>query len=277
MSKLHLYWWSKKGDKENYGDILGYYLVDKLSQKKIVRVIQPRGGRWYKWIKKHYVTVGSIISVVSRRSVVWGSGIIKENAIVDKAKFLAVRGPRTRKRLLELGYKVPEIYGDPALLLPLLIPNTLAKKYTLGIIPHYVDYDEISNVFSSREDIKVIDLLTNDVEKTTKEIMECETIISSSLHGVIVSHAYQIPAVWIKFSDKLSGDNVKFYDYYESVGIQYNKQFHYNPATDAISKLIDSLEEARKLALLLPEREVIEKLQKGLLKSCPFLKKGVVK
>ena len=74
----------------------------------------------------------------------------------------------------------------------------------------FIIYHEMIKFLKSNQTDAVF--LTNDVEKTTKEIMECETIISSSLHGVIVSHAYQIPAVWIKFSDKLSGDNVKFYD-----------------------------------------------------------------
>ena len=42
-------------------------------------------------------------------------------------------------------------------------------------------------------------------------------IVSSSLHGLIVSDAYKIPNVWIQFYNNIRGDNTKFYDYFKSV------------------------------------------------------------
>jgi len=271
MNKIYVYWWAlnERGAIDNYGDILAPFLAEKLSGKKAVRVSHPM-NRIYKWFIKHYVTVGSIICAASKNSIVWGSGIIKQDENVREAKFLAVRGPRTRKRLLELGYKVPEIYGDPALLLPKFIENTKEKQFELGIIPHYVDYEDVLEQFKNNPNVKVINLMTDDIVKTTYEILECKQIISSSLHGVIVSHAYNIPAMWIKFSNKLAGDNIKFYDYFESVGITYEEETYCNP-TEITEESFNQILKKNN-SILKPTASLLSLRQEQLLASCPFKK-----
>ena len=97
------------------------------------------------------------------------------------------------------------------------------KKYKYGIVPHYNDYKIVEDWFTDRKDIFVIDLMTNDIESKTIEFLQCEKIISSSLHGIIVAHAYGIPAVWQKFSDKVFGNDIKYHDYYESIQLEYYK------------------------------------------------------
>ena len=37
------------------------------------------------------------------------------------------------------------------------------------------------------------------------------------MHGLIVSDAYNIPNKWVKFNDKINGDDTKYYDYFKSV------------------------------------------------------------
>ncbi|NJX17587.1 polysaccharide pyruvyl transferase family protein, partial [Tamlana crocina] len=96
------------------------------------------------------------------------------------------RGPRTREYLLKLGYDCPEVYGDPAILLLDYYHPSISKKYKLGIVPHYHDYENALKIFGGREEVKVVDLLTMNVEATTTEILECERILSTSLHGLIV-------------------------------------------------------------------------------------------
>jgi len=260
---------NREDKRDNYGDVLSKYIVKKLSKSFVVKVKYP-SSRFYNFFVKNYSVIGSIITAASVNTIVWGSGIIKKNENIRKAKFLAVRGPRTRKRIMELGYEVPEVYGDPAILLPLLFENKTAKKFQIGIIPHYVDYEEVNEFYKNDSRIKVIDLLTFDVEQTTVEILECEQIVSSSLHGVIVSQAYNIPALWVKFSDKLSGDNVKFYDYFESLNMQYNKEFSYK-VTDLTCEQIKILLSEEK-DILLPKEEIVSIRRKELLSTCPFTK-----
>ncbi len=269
MFNIHLYWYALKREdrKGNYGDILAPFLVSKLAQRKIIRVESIK--KWkYNWLFKPYFTVGSIIKRANKNSIVWGSGIIHKEEYVCNANFLAVRGPLTRKRLIDLGYKVPEKFGDPAILLPKFIINNEEVKYEIGIIPHYVDYKKVIMVMKDIPNVKVINLITNNVEETTSEILQCKRIISSSLHGLIVPHAYKIPALWVKFSNELSGDNIKFYDYFESVGIIYKNEFSCQPNQLNFNVIIDILEKNK--GILLPDFQLLKLRETQLLETCPF-------
>ena len=145
----------------------------------------------------------------------------------------------TRAVCLAQGYDCPEVYGDPALHLPLYYspPSppptpTKTKPYKLGILPHYVDYGQVKTRLKTtpghkKQHLLLIDVLidvsvdmSKGVQRVIDQIVSCETILSSSLHGIIVAHAYGIPAGWIRFSSKLSGDGIKFLDYYASQGVK---------------------------------------------------------
>lgn len=267
-SPIPLFWWSERKfifkDKENYGDLLAKYLVEKISGKK-VEWVHPKKQPWYKFHKLNYLTIGSIIHHASKDSIVWGSGIIDNIQPVGKADFKAVRGPQTRKFLMARGYDCPKIFGDPALLLPKYFYPEVAKEYKIGIIPHYNDYKEVAEDYKKESDIIVIDLMTMEVEDVTRQIMACKKIISSSLHGIIVSHAYNIPALWVKFSDKIFGDGIKYRDYLESVSIP----FYESPFLENKLNLLE-IESFFQHYPVLPEKGKIEELVKGLIDCCPF-------
>ena len=268
MSRLNLYWWSKinfgKGDYENYGDLLSKYLAEKISGKKV---------KWYNTKKKrlinkkHYLSIGSIISHANKYSVIWGSGIISQEDVAVDAEYISVRGPKTRDYLLQFGLNVPAIYGDPAILLPRYYNPEISKIYNTSIIPHYVDLQEVNNNLSDTS-TNIINLLTNDIELTTDEILSSKRIISSSLHGVIVAHTYGIPALWVKLSDKLSGDDIKFYDYFESVGLNVKTCLKLLPE-ELTAEKIDSLF-IHYADISLPNKDIINKLSDKLLSVCPF-------
>lgn len=266
--KIRLFWWNEKiiqgKSKENYGDLLGKYLVEKISGKKVV-FAWPKKFSVLDWFSPIYVTIGSILTNVNHKCIVWGSGIISKDSKIKNAVFLAVRGPQTRKHLLSLGYEVPEVYGDPALLLPDYVSPKVEKKYKYGIVPHYNDYKVIQNWCQGQDRIKIIDMMTNDVESKTIEFLECEKIISSSLHGIIIAHAYGIPAVWQKFSDNVFGDDIKYQDYFESVQLPY-----YNPSIQINEFSENELEDLFLKNVSLPDKEVLESLRKGLMQVCPF-------
>ena len=119
--------------------------------------------------------------------------------------------------MLRLGFDCPEVYGDPAVLLPLYFDppeRTQAKK--VGIIPHFIELEEYKK--RDLKDVTLIDVC-QPVENVVSDIKSVEMTYSSSLHGLIVSHTYGIPSIWMESSIPLMGDGVKFRDYYASCGI----------------------------------------------------------
>ena len=268
--KIRLFWWNEikmQGkSKENYGDLLGKYLVEKISQKKVIWA-KPSKFSLYDFFSPIYVTIGSILTNVNSKCIVWGSGIVSKDYPIKNAKFLAVRGPQTRKLLLKQGYEVPEVYGDPALLLPKFYNPKIKKAYAIGIIPHYSDFNRVKDFYKNEDSILLIDLMTNNIEKTTDDFLKCKKIVSSSLHGLIVAHAYGIPAVWQKFSGDIFGDDIKYQDYFESVGIApYKPEIVSDKMKLEVLDLLFSQMDAR------PRQENIEEICSKLMDVCPFKK-----
>ena len=201
--------------KNNFGDILNKYLVEQLSGKTVHQI------RSWHYNKPHFFVIGSILQDVNKYSIVWGSGFISiDSKCKESPKIVrAVRGPLSRKMLLNQGIDCPEVYGDPALLMPKIYnPINIDKKYELGIIAHYVDKDSLWIKNNNSKNIKFIDIQTSNFTSFIDQIKECKKIISSSLHGIIIADAYDVPSLWVEFSKKVYGDGFKFKDYFASVG-----------------------------------------------------------
>jgi pyruvyltransferase len=172
--------------------------------------------------------IGSILGMIpSSRSVdiVCGSGFIKSDMVpLPVHKIISVRGPLTRKKYLDAGMECPEQYGDLALLFRYIIPPplTFSKKYKVGLIPHFVD-KTLPIVQQAREKgWKIIDICQAETpRKFIEEIHECELILSSSLHGIILADSYGIPAYHTNLSNNVIGGEFKFCDYYSSVERDY--------------------------------------------------------
>jgi len=181
-------------------------------------VVEWAAGVPVTWVPRRYerkiLGVGSILHrALAPDDCVWGSGLIRDEVISPPVgvTFLAVRGPLTRENIRA---DVPEVFGDPALLLPQFHAHSVEVRYSVGIVPHYVDYAVVDNDDPS---VCVVDV-TRSWEDVVDEIRSCELIVSSSLHGVIVAEAYGIPAVWVRISDGVIGGSFKFHDYLLATG-----------------------------------------------------------
>lgn len=206
--------------KRNFGDELNYYLLKELTDQRILNILNTFHGDRF----NNYEVIGSVIDIFTNpNTIIWGAGAIKggDNLISAKpAKVCAVRGKLTREYLLQQGVQCPEVYGDPALLMPLIYKPKVEKKYKVGLIPHV---DDLSNPkveeFVKDDSIRLIRLdCYNDWHNVIDELCSCEMVISSSLHGLILADAYKVPNLWVQYEDHLIGGSFKFLDYFSSVG-----------------------------------------------------------
>lgn len=200
-------WWSKGPVPGNLGDVLTPYVMAGM-------------GVNVEWAERSHASllcIGSIARFACDGQTVIGSGIMWEHdTLAHGALWKAVRGPLTRKRVQDQGGECPEVYGDPALLLPDFHNEPIARR-VVGLVPHYIDWHVVQQAPPCG--VRLINPLNANPLAVVDQIRECEVIYSSSLHGIIVAHAYGIPAAWVRFGDRLDGDDVKFRDYAESVGI----------------------------------------------------------
>lgn len=209
--RINLWWW-KHPYPGNLGDIINPYIIEKITGKI------PR----YTTINSRLICIGSIIKFAKDNDIVWGTGASAiDNPINKKANYLGVRGPITRDLVINAGGECDEIYGDPAWILPYIFKPSINKKYKLGVITHWI-HDEYNFKLSS--DVKRISIRRigyGEIEEFITEMNECEAILSTSLHGVIIANAYQIPVKYcsLKNSAKdIHGDGIKFKDYFLSIG-----------------------------------------------------------
>jgi len=193
--------------------------------------------------KTHYFTTGSILNNANDNSIVFGTGFISETDDLGGCMWygnntkhatpscvLAVRGPKTRQKLLNFGVNCPENYGDPLILMPCLYnKHKKVNDDIIGILPHYIDKDTpnvlklVKSLESQGYTVNILDIcVTDDYERLINSINRCKYIISSSLHGVIMGIVYAKQTIFVPFSEKVTGNHFKFYDFFESVDINYN-------------------------------------------------------
>lgn len=205
-------WWMKTPYPGNFGDVLSPWIVDRVTG------IPPKFGAR----NNSLLAIGSIIKFGTEKSSIWGSGTPHlDDKLNPNANYLAVRGPLTRDLVLRNGGNCPEIFGDPGLLLPKYLPVNPEKnpKYKIGLIQH-VGHSKTRNIHPEIKQISLLGAAPEVISRVVDEITDCEMVLSTSLHGIIIANAYGIPARWCVFGDDMtaiSGDGTKYKDYFLSV------------------------------------------------------------
>lgn len=247
MSDLLCAWWCQS---LNVGDRLTPYLIKKITGSDPVYVEPSFNSR-------HYVFAGSVLNHCGLGAIVWGAGLgTLTDGVNPNIDICAVRGPISRARALSCGNKCRPVYGDPGLALPKVFIPKRERSLGTGVVPHYIDLYRARSWWDEREVISPL----QDVESFISEIVQYDRIISSSLHGIVIAHAYGIPAVWVQMSDSVGGDGTKFRDHMMSLGIEASHpfdmrngrkdvpdQYFSSPRHDKLIEVMEKLWEARPL------------------------------
>jgi len=120
------------------------------------------------------------------------------------------------------------LLGDGGLLLPRVWPREQfahqhGRRWALGLVPHVVDWAKVrdhstvgAEAQQAHSRVRLIDL-SRPPREVTAALLQCDAIVSSSLHGCIVADAYGIPNVHaIVYPNQIVGGGFKFRDYYSA-------------------------------------------------------------
>lgn len=207
----------------------------------------------------HLYAIGSILLMGYQNATIWGSGFpytpflmrgFLHRSVFRKLDIRCVRGPLSRDILLKLGHNCPPIYGDPALLMPLIYKPIVSTVYDYVVIPHFEATHELYNDVPSE---LLLSMDTAEYKHIIDKIASARLVISGSLHGLILAETYGIPAVFIQ--DRSATLNFKYLDYYRSTE-RYN------------IPIAHSIQEAFDIEPSVPQN--LEQLKTNLLNSFPY-------
>lgn len=278
MKKVNVYY----AKINNMGDLLNKELIEKLYCCEVKRKNFLMGdvsgigsglSNFFYDDNSARNIIKTIFGFIHPRIYIWGTGFInysdKERSFCKKAtKLCAVRGELSKKRIEKmLGKKINIPTGDAGILASYLLDKKVTKKYKVGIIPHVTEQDhKIFKELAKKFDKSTVIDVCNDPITVTRQIAECEYIISSSLHGLIIADSLEIPNVHIVVTDKLLGDGFKFDDYYSAYGLKHS--FIDMQKTD-----IDRLKDIRENYKL--THKIVEQKKKEMLNCFPYRELGL--
>ena len=193
----------------NFGDLLGPLIVRRVLA---MHNIDSRSARY----DRRLLSIGSVLHFARDGDVIWGTGVNGKKSDIDytfqSLDVRAVRGPRTREFLIDRGVAAPGVYGDPALLLPVVAPElarcALTKRYPLTVVPNFNDLAQYGSTHSLLDPRSPIDVCL-------RRIAHSELVVGSSLHAIIAAESLGIPARVVSSPVE---DRFKYEDYYLGTG-----------------------------------------------------------
>lgn len=190
-------YWSRSA---NFGDALTPWLFDQFTSAEVTFA---RAG------SAELFAVGSLLDWIPEgfTGTVLGAGKMRPGPCVDlnAANVLAVRGPLTAA----YANVDCDLYGDLGLLCR-LYPHQNTGRYKVGVLPHMRDTRLAPKL--ARKGNLAIDICS-PIEQVISQVADCQRIVTSSLHGLILADALGIESRWEQ-SDAVYGGRFKFDDYH---------------------------------------------------------------
>lgn len=226
---------------------------DELSPK----VLESATGRRVIWAPPHRAQVfgiGSILEIAlpHHQAVIWGTGLrgdLPVDTSSDLSRVLAVRGPLTRS---SMGLSELPV-GDPGLLVRALYPSRPQRRGVV-LLPHFSNFDRKANLaliqHAQSLGWRVVPPM-RPVDQVVESIGRAELVLTSSLHGVIVSQALRVPSILISFEESLE-PTFKYADHYASL----NQSARHVPLPSLFGPQLDHEREQAHAATLDADRKI---------------------
>jgi pyruvyltransferase len=205
----------------NFGDYLSLLIIKSITNSRVLLADQHDQAK--------LLAIGSILWSLQDQDVIWGAGAHHPNQIPhrDHVRCLAVRGPLTLRELKLAGVVSSDcqpVFFDPGILTPLLFPDITRKqkvKERVTIIPHYADIAKVKSwqthsPATKSGNIHIANPFWHPLKVAT-QIAQSETVISSSLHGLILADALGVPSIPLRL-DGCKEPMLKYEDYYQGFG-----------------------------------------------------------
>ena len=205
----------------NLGDALSPVMVSLLSGLPVRHAAHNSPAR-------RMAAVGTIgQNMINGDVVLWGTGSSRfRNPFAPREermpvapvegmqlRIAATRGPVSRAILGEENGTGAAVFGDPVWLLPRFYAPPTVKKWKLGVIIHLADLQDrefavnpkpahvrytVPDAFA--DDVRLINTLApvtlEGMRAKLDEILSCERIVSTSLHGMVFAESYGIPCLY---------------------------------------------------------------------------------
>jgi hypothetical protein len=130
----------------------------------------------------------------------------------SRFKVMATRGPISESILTQKAEPTVGVYGDPVWLLPQFYRPHVEKKWKIGVIVHLselsdrdpeahlrLELERYNIPAELRDDIRIINTVSSidmmGIKGKIDEILACERIVSTSLHGMVFAESYGIPCL----------------------------------------------------------------------------------
>lgn len=264
---LSAYWWKGNGYR-NLGDELARLIPEKLfgvttqhsslEQANLLSVGSVLGWIWEPGITRKR---DDLLHVV-------GSGFMSfdvKSEPLDYVKIHSVRGYLSKNMLGKSDNWNIKV-GDPGILASRLVEKSSSTpKHPIGVVLHHKKADDPAiREGLSHLPVRYIDIRTDNIEEFSKEIQDCELILSQSLHGLVIADSLGIPNAWLFLGNLHSGGDFKFFDYFSTMDRAFDKKIRGYPKSMAdILKHVFISDEARVRKL----QDQVVASYKGMLKQ----------
>ncbi|MGI8738817.1 MAG: glycosyltransferase [Gammaproteobacteria bacterium] len=206
---------------------LSYFLrVNNIGDRINPAIVGAMAGRPTLWagdrIRPHLLAAGSLMAVSNAQSHIWGRGVMHPRIGVGSPRrehVRALRGKLSVTALRAAGIAVGDVpLGDPGFFISTVVPRPAppGRRYSLGLIPHYVDWNHpYVCALRQHENVRVIDVTCPEADFIS-QVVSCNAIVSSALHGLVIAESYGIPNIWAALSDSVAGEGFKFHDWFST-------------------------------------------------------------